>query len=57
MRNVIVPVDFSETSLNAARYTAKMMAGKNETTVILYHNYDSEDDFELDSSYDRDLFL
>lgn len=28
MHRVIIPVDFSETSLNAARYAAKMLAGK-----------------------------
>ena len=49
MHRVIIPVDFSETSLNAARYTARMLAGKEDATAILYTNYESPDDADLES--------
>jgi nucleotide-binding universal stress UspA family protein len=39
MNTVIVPVDFSETSLNAARYAAQLLAGHYGVTMILYHSY------------------
>jgi nucleotide-binding universal stress UspA family protein len=42
MHRVIVPVDFSDTSFNAARFTSQMLAGKNDVLVILYHNYDKQ---------------
>lgn len=38
MNTVIVPVDFSETSLNAARYAAQLLAGQN-VDIILYHSF------------------
>lgn len=40
MHRVIVPLDFSATSFNAARFTAQMLAGKKDATVILYHNHE-----------------
>jgi nucleotide-binding universal stress UspA family protein len=40
MHRVIVPVDFSDTSYNAARFTAQMLAGKKDALAILYHNYE-----------------
>jgi nucleotide-binding universal stress UspA family protein len=55
MHRVIIPVDFSETSLNAARFAAKMMAGKDDTTVILYHNYESSDDADVSHNYQESL--
>lgn len=39
MNTVIVPVDFSETSLNAARYAAQLLAGHYGVTMVLYHSY------------------
>ncbi|MEO8768712.1 MAG: universal stress protein [Ferruginibacter sp.] len=39
MTTVIVPVDFSETSLNAARYATNMLSSCEASTVILYHGY------------------
>jgi nucleotide-binding universal stress UspA family protein len=44
MTNVFVPVDFSETSLHAARYAANFLMSQNEVNIILYHHYtrDSE---------------
>lgn len=40
MQTVIVPVDFSETSLNAARYAVQLMTGHYGVSVILHHVYD-----------------
>jgi nucleotide-binding universal stress UspA family protein len=42
MHRVIIPIDFSETSLNAARFTAQMLAGKENAVAILYHNYEKK---------------
>jgi hypothetical protein len=42
MHRVIIPVDFSETSLNAARFTAQMLAGKSDVLAVLYHNYEKK---------------
>ena len=39
MNTVIVPVDFSDTSLHAARYAAQLLVGHYEVTIILYHSY------------------
>lgn len=39
MTTVIVPVDFSETSLNAANYAAKFLQGHYGVTLILYNSY------------------
>ena len=39
MNTVIVPVDFSETSLNAANYAAKLLVGHYGVNMILYHSY------------------
>ena len=55
MHRVIIPIDFSETSLNAARFTAKMLAGKDDATAILYHNYESSDDFDISHNYQESL--
>jgi 3-keto-L-gulonate-6-phosphate decarboxylase len=40
MNTVIVPIDFSETSLNAARYAAKLLTGHYGVEIILYHLYE-----------------
>lgn len=40
MNTVIVPVDFSEISLHAARYAANILVGHYGVTMILYHSYD-----------------
>ncbi len=44
MKTVIVPVDFSETSTNAAHYAAKILKGHDEVELILYHLYEKDDD-------------
>lgn len=40
MRTVVVPVDFSETSLNAAAYATKMLTGIYGVNMLLYHIYE-----------------
>jgi nucleotide-binding universal stress UspA family protein len=40
MNTVIVPVDFSETSLNAARYAAKLIVGHFGVNLILHNVYE-----------------
>lgn len=40
MKTVIVPVDFSATSLNAATYAVKMFTGVYGINMTLYHMYD-----------------
>jgi nucleotide-binding universal stress UspA family protein len=51
MKTVIIPVDFSETALNAARYAAEMLSGKPDARVILYNLYHHDDEFEMAGSY------
>lgn len=41
-KDIIIPVDFSETSLNAARYAAAMLSGRTDSHVILYNMFDEE---------------
>ncbi len=55
MHKVIIPVDFSETSLNAIRYTAKMLAGKDDAMAIIYHNYETASDFDISLIYQETL--
>ncbi len=51
MHRIIIPVDFSETSLNAARYAAKMLAWNEGAIAVLYHNYESENDLDISLFY------
>lgn len=44
MDTVIVPVDFSATSMNAARYAANMLTGHYGVTMLLYHSYSKDDE-------------
>ncbi len=55
MHRVLIPVDFSETSLNAARYAAKMLAGRQDAVAILYNNYESPDDLDICVNYQESL--
>jgi nucleotide-binding universal stress UspA family protein len=55
MHRVIIPVDFSETSLNAARFSAQMLAGKKDALAILYNNYESEGDYDVVVGYQESL--
>ena len=45
MNTVIVPVDFSETSINAANYAAQLLTGRDDLKIILFHLSESELDF------------
>ena len=47
MSTVIVPVDFSITSLNAAHYTARMLTGIYGADLILYHMFEKSSDEQL----------
>jgi nucleotide-binding universal stress UspA family protein len=51
MKDFIIPVDFSETSLNAARYAAGMLSGKADSRVILYNMFKDEDEAETAAEY------
>lgn len=55
MQRVIIPVDFSETSLNAARFAAQMLAGKENAVAVLYTNYESADDLDITMNYQQSL--
>ena len=46
MNTVIVPVDFSETSLHAAAYAAQWLTGHFGTTMLLYHSYSKDAEAE-----------
>lgn len=46
MNTVIIPVDFSETSLNAATYGVKLLTVTPEAEIILYHVYENDNEFE-----------
>ncbi len=51
MLQVIVPLDFSETSLNAAHYAAKMYKNRVDVNIILYHYYSSGEDKAIADNY------
>src|SRR5688572_4206163 len=45
MNTVIVPVDFSDTSINAARYAMKLLTGHYGVNMILHHVYEKPAQF------------
>ena len=51
MHRIIIPVDFSENSLKAARFAAQMLAGKKDAMAMLYNNYETEDDHDICINY------
>ncbi len=51
MPRVIIAVDFSEASFNAARYAADMLAGQKDSVAILYHNYQNPHDCDNCKGY------
>lgn len=55
MRDIIIPVDFSETSLNAARYATAMLSGKSNNRIILYTMFREEDDEAISEQYLQSL--
>ena len=51
MINIIIPLDFSQTSFNAAHYAANMYKGRTDVTLILYHFYVHGEDTETAKEY------
>ena len=51
MKDIIIPVDFSETSLNAARYAAGMFSGNASARIILYNMFKEEEDALTSGQY------
>lgn len=51
MQTVIIPLDFSETSFNAAHYAAVMYKKRSDVTLILYHFYSSGEDEQNSKTY------
>lgn len=51
MQTIIVPVDFSETSLNAARFAAQMFSGHQDIRLILYSMFEEEKEGETTGEY------
>ena len=47
MNTVVVPVDFSTPSLNAATYAVKMLSTAYDTNLIIYHMYEKKNEEEL----------
>mgnify|MGYP003434173452 CR=1 FL=1 len=48
MHTVIVPLDFSQTSFNAAHYAANMFKDRQDVRLILYHFYVAGEDIEAE---------
>lgn len=44
IQTVIVPVDFSETSLNSAKYAVQLFTGRYGVNMILHHVYEKNDE-------------
>ncbi len=55
MKVVIVPLDFSETSFNAAHYAADMYKNDEAVTLILYHFYAKDEDAAVSNNYLNNL--
>ena len=51
MKVVIVPLDFSETSFNAAHYAANMYKNRVDITIVLYHFYSKTEDELIANNY------
>ncbi len=51
MTTVIVPLDFSETSFNAAHYAADMYKGRTDVSLVLYHYYTDEGEKQTVTNY------
>jgi nucleotide-binding universal stress UspA family protein len=55
MLQVIVPLDFSETSFNAAHYACNMYKGRADVNIILYHFYTKGEDVAAEENYLKSL--
>ncbi|MBS1509879.1 MAG: universal stress protein [Bacteroidetes bacterium] len=51
MQQVIVPLDFSQTSLNAAHYACNLYKGRTDVNIILYHFYATAEDKTVSEQY------
>jgi nucleotide-binding universal stress UspA family protein len=51
MTTVIVPLDFSETSFNAAHYAAAMYRQRTDVMLVLYHYYTEGEDTVVETNY------
>ena len=51
MLQVVVPLDFSQTSLNAAHYACNMYKGRADVNIILYHYYSGHEDVATAHNY------
>ncbi|MCY7291025.1 MAG: universal stress protein [Ferruginibacter sp.] len=51
MKIVIIPLDFSETSFNAANYAANMYKNRDDITLVLYHFYTKSEDATVANNY------
>jgi nucleotide-binding universal stress UspA family protein len=51
MKTVIVPLDFSETSFNAAHYAVKMYHDRQDVSIVLYHYYSGSEDVAVAHEY------
>ena len=47
MKTVVVPIDFSTPSLNAAAYAVKMLAGSYDTNLVLYNMFEHRHEEEV----------
>jgi nucleotide-binding universal stress UspA family protein len=50
-KDIIIPVDFSETSLNAARYAADMLSSRNNAHITLYNMFKEEEEGDTAMQY------
>ncbi len=55
MITVIVPLDFSQTSLNAAHYACNMYKDRPDVTIVLYHFYQMGEDPSASTEYLNNL--
>jgi nucleotide-binding universal stress UspA family protein len=55
MLQVIVPIDFSETSFNAAHYACNMYKNRVDVNIILYHFYIKGEDVAAEENYLKSL--
>ena len=48
---VIVPIDFSAQSVNAASFASKMLTGVYGADLVLYHLYDDDNEADTAKQY------
>ncbi|MDB5229814.1 MAG: universal stress protein [Chitinophagaceae bacterium] len=55
MNTVIIPVDYSETSLHAAKYAVQLLSAQDSPNVLLYHHYTKASDGPAEEKKLNDL--